>query len=270
MTQARPVTPQEHAGPRDWPRLDARDTGRYGVFVRPDPATCRAQISLHTLLNSQYGLIAASAFPPHATLLGNIAITSGESELLRRVETVVRRYPAIEAHNRGLTRSGGAIIYDIHCRPDGSVNQPLTDLARHIERDLEQIRARTDHDYMTGHATNDAFHAHLTIAGQDLALREDLQAEIWQYACALAPDTPADFTIDTVSVYRFRSDHWASEWWKDMTWQHLRSFRLGPLHGPSSRSPRPSACDARARLRSYLVYAQCGRRMYGRPFRGTA
>jgi hypothetical protein len=132
------------------------------------------------------------------------------------------------------------------------VNQPLTDLALHIERDLAPIRARTDHDYMTGHFTNDAFHAHLTIAGQDLTLREDLQAEVWQYACALAPDAPADFTIDTVSVYRFRSDHWASEWWKDMTWQHLRSFRLALLHrrraGTSSNQVHRTAPEAPDRL----------------------
>jgi hypothetical protein len=37
---------------------------------------------------------------------------------------------------------------------------------------------------------------------------------------------PDRFPVDAVSVFRFRGDHWPSEWWKDMTWQHLRTIPL--------------------------------------------
>jgi 2'-5' RNA ligase superfamily len=226
MTSTRNVAPGGPTRRTAWPHLDARQTDRYGVFVRPDPATCRAQADLHTLLERQYGLIAARVFPPHATLLGNIALAAAEGEFLERVATAVRGFAPIAVHNRGVTRLGQGIAYDIHYRADGGRNQPLTDLAVAVEQKLDPVRSRTDHDYLTGHTTTETFHAHLTLAGQDLALRADLQDEVWDFTNALAPDTPADFTVDTVSVFRFRSDHWASEWWKDMTWQHLRSFHL--------------------------------------------
>ena len=48
----------------------------------------------------------------------------------------------------------------------------------------------------------------------------------------LALSAVADsFPVDTVSVFRFRSDHWPSEWWKVMTRQHVLTL---PLNGTAA------------------------------------
>ena len=41
---------------------------RYGVFLRPDPATSVAVTQITGQLRAQYGLVSAGAFPPHVTL----------------------------------------------------------------------------------------------------------------------------------------------------------------------------------------------------------
>jgi len=210
-----------------WPRLDPRDTDRYGVFVRPDPTTCRAQIELHTLLQHQFGLIAGRVFPPHATLLGNIAVTAGEADLLGRLTAVARRHAPFTMYNKGLSQYNEGIAYDVHELPGGAPNQRLVDLAVDIERELAPVRGRTDTDYMTGQTSTEGFRAHLTVAGQDYTLRRDLHDEVWRYAEELAPAVPDSFAVGSVSVFRFHSDHWPSEWWKDMTWHHLRTIPLG-------------------------------------------
>ena len=212
---------------REWARLDPRDTDRYGVFVRPDPITCRAQIELHTLLERQFGLIAGRVFPPHATLLGNIAVSAGEVDLLARIAAVAGRCAPFTVYNRGLTHTAQGIYYDVHGLPEGTPNVRLVGLAEAVERELEPVRGRTDADYLTGQTTTRGFSAHLTVAGQDYALRSDLQEEVWQYVEALAPAVPDRFGVASVSVFRFRSDHWPSEWWKDMSWRHLRTIPLG-------------------------------------------
>jgi 2'-5' RNA ligase len=209
-----------------WPRLDPRDTDRYGVFVRPDAVTCRAQIELHNLIERQFDLIAGRVFPPHATLLGNVAVTAGEADLLERITDVARRHAPFTVHNPGLSRHGEGIAYDVHFRKDGTVNDAFVALAADVEQELGPVRGRTDTDYLTGQTTTVGFHAHLTVAGQDYALRKDLREEVWQFLEQLAPAVPDEFAVDAVSVFRFRSDHWASEWWKDMTWQHLRTIPL--------------------------------------------
>ena len=37
---------------------------------------------------------------------------------------------------------------------------------------------------------------------------------------------PASFTADTVLLYRFAHNTWTGSWWRDMRWEHVRSWRL--------------------------------------------
>ena len=37
---------------------------------------------------------------------------------------------------------------------------------------------------------------------------------------------PASFTADTVMLYRFAHNTWTGSWWRDMRWDHVRSWRL--------------------------------------------
>jgi hypothetical protein len=37
---------------------------------------------------------------------------------------------------------------------------------------------------------------------------------------------PASFAADTVTLYRFAHQTWTGSWWRDMRWEHVRSWRL--------------------------------------------
>jgi hypothetical protein len=37
---------------------------------------------------------------------------------------------------------------------------------------------------------------------------------------------PASFIADTVMLYRFAHNTWTGSWWRDMRWEHVRSWRL--------------------------------------------
>lgn len=203
----------------DWPAHDARDTVRYGVFLRPDPTTCAATAALHTLLRQQFGLVSAAVFPPHVTLLGNIAVTGGETELLERVAAVAGRHAPVRLPHDGPRRWHRVIACDVH-------DETVDALARDVEASLADLRARTDTDYLTGQTSTAAFRAHLTIAGQDLALRPDLTEEVEQFVAEVAADFPPVMTGRYVSTFRFESDHWPGRWWSDLTWQLLHSVPL--------------------------------------------
>ena len=105
-------------------------------------------------------------------------------------------------------------------------DERLTRLAQAVEASLDGVRARTDTDYLTGQTSTRAFGAHLTVAGQDLALRPDLRDEVAGFVAELAPDFPPVIRAEVISAFRFRSAAWPALWWQDMTWQHLRSWRL--------------------------------------------
>ena len=213
------MTLQAGAARNEWPAHDARDTLRYGVFLRPDPATCAATAALHTLLRQQFGLVAAAVFPPHVTLLGNVALTTGEDVLLQRVAEVAGRHAPLRLPHAGPARWNRVIACDVH---DDAVDA----LARDVEAALEGVRGRTDTDYLTGQTSTERFRAHLTIAGQDVALRADLTDEVLEFVTALAAEFPTVMTGRHVQTFRFRSDHWPGRWWADMTWDLLSSVPL--------------------------------------------
>lgn len=213
------VTLQAGAARAEWPAHDARDTVRYGVFLRPDPASCAATAALHTLLRQQFGLVSAAVFPPHVTLLGNVALTGGEGVLLERVDEVAGRHAPVRVEHAGPRRWHRVIACDVH---DAAVDA----LARDVEASLTDLRGRTDTDYLTGQTSTADFRAHLTIAGQDIALRPDLTDEVEEFVAAFAADFPSVMTARHVTTFRFESDHWPGRWWTDMTWQLLRSVPL--------------------------------------------
>lgn len=207
------------AAREEWPAHDARDTVRYGVFLRPDAVTCAATAALHTLLRQQFGLVSAAVFPPHVTLLGNIALTTTEADLLDRVATVAGRHAPVRVDHDGPGRWHRVLACDVH--------DDATDaLARDVEAALTDVRGRTDTDYLTGQTSTADFRAHLTIAGQDLALRPDLTGEVAAFVADLAADFPRTMTAGHVTTFRFTSDHWPGRWWSDMTWQLLQSVPL--------------------------------------------
>ncbi|WP_445518286.1 2'-5' RNA ligase family protein [Streptomyces sp. NEAU-174] len=203
----------------------AASSFRYGVFLRPDPGTCALLTELHLLLRQQYGLVSCAAYPPHATLAGNMPTDAPEDELTGRIGTALAGTAAFTAYNLGIEKGGGGIGFNLHDLPDGSPNPGITNLLDTVRRAMAPVAEPMDH-YRANPLDPGRFRAHLSIASHELTLRPDLYEEIGEFLDTLAADPPKRFTAETISLFRFHSGDWNAQWWRDMTWVHVRSWRL--------------------------------------------
>ncbi len=217
----------QHGPTHPWV-ADPGDPYRYGVYLRPDPATCLAVTTITSQLRAQYGFISAGAFPPHATLVGSQHVPGDEEALVAAVAAALADQAPFTVHNSGLVRQEAGPFFDVHHRADGhTVNTDLVDLARAVH---------TVVDPMTTAAVNpppdkfdpQSWHAHLSLASHDLYTRPDLIEEVVAYVDDLPVSWPTSFTGDTVTMYRTRSEDWTGRWWHTLTWSHMHTWRLRP------------------------------------------
>lgn len=197
----------------------------YGVYLRPDPLTCKAVADLTRLVRQQFGIVSAAAFPPHATLAGAVPSNATEEELIAALDPVLSATEGIPVHNAGICRHNVAITFDVDHTIDGEKNQAIKDLAVAVNsalapmtEDVEGLRAKP--------FDADNFRAHLSLASHDLEAAPHLREEVENFLRAMPHSAPSDFVADTVTLFRFYSDDWAGEWWQDLRWTHLRSWTL--------------------------------------------
>ncbi len=215
--------------PGDGSGVDASRV-RYGLYLRPDPATCRAQAAMHDLLERQYGLRVAGRFMPHATVKGFFRSDAPPAEMVTRLDAALEGQAAFPVTNRGPIRYGPtSIVLDVHHDESGERNEPFQALHEAVLRALLPL-VRPDCGFTRIEGLGDRFHAHLTLAMADLPpwLGEEMLAFIWD----LGPVGPRRFTADTLHLFAFRSDSWAGAWWETMTWAPLHGWRL-PLGNAS-------------------------------------
>ncbi|MGO4587238.1 heme utilization protein, partial [Arthrobacter sp. 2RAF6] len=108
---------------------------RYGIFLRPDPATCWAVTQITRALQAQFGLVAAAAFAPHATLIGNLKTNATEKELVATLDSVFHGLDPIPVYNSGVERTHkGTFEYNINLVESGnSINEPLNRIAADVK-----------------------------------------------------------------------------------------------------------------------------------------
>ena len=199
---------------------------RYGVFLRPDPITCATEVRIHAVLKQQYGFVSCPVFPPHATLAGSIRIVDDESKASDVVNQALAGTKPFIVHNAGPARLGAGIVYDVHYLPDGSTNDTITNLAITMNSVLEPLSTPVQ-DYLVSPFEPARFHAHLSLAAFELALKPELVDEVLRFIDGLGEEPPRRFTADSIAMYRFHSQNWDGPWWQTMTWEHIRSWRLG-------------------------------------------
>jgi len=213
---------------------------RYGVYMRPDPATCWTVTQITTALRAQYGLISAGAFPPHATLVGNLATDASADEVIAAVDPVLKAAPAVEVFNAGIVRVANCYEYDINLDVTGRTpNQQLGTLATNVIQAVLPLSKVADDSY-TVQVEDFAFSAHLGLASHDLKVDSHLSDEVGEFLSGLPLTPPRSFLARWYSAFEFQADDWTGEWWKSLTWKHLRSWNV-----PS----RPSASQATKQLR---------------------
>jgi len=157
------------------------DNTRYGIFLRPDPTTCWTITQITTALRAQFGLVSSGAFPPHATIVGNLATTSSAEQVVEAVDPIFRKVPSIAVFNSGVVRQGGC--YEFNVNLDDSGQQPNTELGQVANAVLSAVlplSTRVDDAYST--AVEDyTFAGHLGLAGHDLKVDGHLSDEVGEF-----------------------------------------------------------------------------------------
>lgn len=199
----------------------------WGVYLRPDPVTCKAIADLTELCKRQFGIVSAAAFAPHATLVGAVPSNATADDfvcVLDPLLTVARQFPV---YNAGIDFVGSTIVYDIDRLADGEKNLPLQKLAVDIAEAIAPITDYQPDDWTTP-LDPETFHAHFSLASHDLRRRKDLRAEVDQFLRAIPMPYATEFMAEWVTLFRFHSTDWNAEWWHDLTWEHIRSWQLQP------------------------------------------
>lgn len=200
------------------------DDIRYGIFMRPDPETCWNVTQVTFAVKQQFGLISAGAFPPHATLVGNLATDASASEIITRLDPVFDTVRPYVVYNPGTSRAGkGTLQYDINWDSSGkSINVPLNKVAQDVKAAVLPL-ARHVEDFLVVPVRDYHFSGHLGLASHDLIVDDRASQEVGEFISGLPLTPPAEFVARWYSLFEFRSD-WTGHWWKTMTWRHLHSW----------------------------------------------
>ncbi|MBA3528277.1 MAG: 2'-5' RNA ligase family protein [Propionibacteriaceae bacterium] len=200
------------------------DDVRYGLYLRPSAAMCRAQAEVHALLARQYNLHVAGRFMPHATIKGFFRSDAPVAEIVEHLDRAMRSRSPVNLTNRGPIAFGGtSIVLDVHHDVSGEINGALQALHEAaIEQLLPLVHLACN--FTPNEWLGPMFFAHLTLAMADLD--ERFAEEVMAFVGDLGPIGPSQFLADTFQLFAFRSNHWTGEWWHDFGWTMLHSWRL--------------------------------------------
>lgn len=199
---------------------------RYGFYLRPSYAMCRAQAELHDLLERQYGLRAAGVFMPHATIKGFFRSDADPAEMIARLEPVVAALEPFLIYNSGVVPyQTHAIMLDVHHTAAGRRNEPLQALHEAAFAALSPL-VHPACDFTPREWSGERFFAHLTLAMADIpAFAFD---EILRFVQNAEPIGPAVFPLEAVQFFAFTSEAWDGPWWETLRWRLLHSWQISP------------------------------------------
>lgn len=187
----------------------------------------RLQAELHTLLERQFGLIAAGAFPPHMTILGHVPTRDDDDEVIQAARRALDGVRPVRFFNQGLAEYHGGIIHDIGMLQDGSPNPELLELFRRARHHLDSLRVPPRNEFKGGVKEETGFHGHISIAAHDLSLRPEQWDEVYEFLAQLDVDMRGEYISDTASLYAFETQSgWDGRWWETMSWRLLTSVKL--------------------------------------------
>jgi hypothetical protein len=197
---------------------------RYGIFLRPDPATCWTITQVTHALEQQFGLRAAAVFAPHATLIGNLKTDVSEAELIAALDPVFAATRPFPIWNTGVRRTAkGTFEYDVDTDATGAVNQPLHAVAAAVKDVVLPLAVRhTDH--MAPNVADYHFAGHLGLASFELATDGRLSDEVGEFIAGLPLTPPPSFTSRWYTLFELTADDWDGHWWETQTWRHVTSW----------------------------------------------
>lgn len=204
---------------------------RYGIFLRPDPATCWAVTQITTALRQQFGLVSAGAYPPHMTLIGNLATHASSDQLVARLDPVFSSVAPITVFNSGVQRQGDGYEYNVDLDRDATrPNGDLGVIAADTMAAVLPLSIAVD-DLLTTPVEEYVFAGHLGLASHDLKVNHHLTDEVGEFIDGLPVITPPSFVARWYSLFEFCADDWQGQWWQSLTWRNVRSWEATTLAG---------------------------------------
>jgi hypothetical protein len=200
------------------------DDTRYGIFLRPDPETCWAITQTTLALQQQYGFVAARAFAPHATLIGNLKVELTAEELIDVLDPVFQTVAPIAVYNSGVERTRKG-TYEYNIDLDASGRKPNTALRR-VAADVKAAVLPLHVAHQDLHAPNVqdyTFAAHLGLASFELHVDNRLSDEVGEFIAGLPITFPSSFVARWYTLFEFHAD-WSGQWWENMPWRHVKSW----------------------------------------------
>ena len=197
---------------------------RYGVFLRPDPATCLAVTQITHAVRQQFGLVAAEVFAPHATFLGNVRTDESDEQLIAVLDPVFAKVRPFPVYNSGVEVLPGSVRYNINL--DAKGENPNADLSRvnsAIRDAILPLHVRHS-DFLAPNAEDYVFGAHLSLASFELAVEPRLLSEVGEFIQGLPITAPSSFSLGWYTLFRFPHANWGGHWWNDMPWVHVKSW----------------------------------------------
>ncbi len=198
---------------------------RFGFYLRPSYAMCRAQGAMHELLKRQFGLITAGAFMPHATIKGFFRSDATVAAMKAAIDPVMSGRPSFTVVNNGpLAYGRGSIVLNVQQDEFGETNHALQALHEAAFAALVPL-VDPECAFTTSEWKGSSFFAHLTLM-QNLP-REDFFEEIFTFVQDAEPIGPRRFTAEYFHLYAFRSEDWGGDWGATLIWEMLHSWKLG-------------------------------------------
>jgi hypothetical protein len=158
-------------------------------------------------------------------LAGSLPVVVPLAELIQLIGFVLRRRPAFPVQNLGIRRlADAAIAYDVSSL-NGAPNRALSDVAGAVDSVVRPLLGPSG-SLPPDLYEPDGWMPHISLVSHELRIRADLREEVEDYVNGLGIIPPASFTADTVTLYRFAHTTWTGSWWREMRWEHVRSWRL--------------------------------------------
>ena len=197
---------------------------RYGIFLRPDPTTCWNVTQITIALKRQFGMVSAGAFPPHATLIGNLRTDASTEQLVEALNPVFADLKPFPVYNAGVRRTAkNTFEYDVNLDATGDApNRPLRQVAAAVKQAVLPLSIPAD-DYLVIPVAEYEFAGHLGLASHELAVDDSLSDQVGDFIAGLPVSSPASFDARWYSLFEFRAD-WSGHWWENMPWRHLHSW----------------------------------------------
>ncbi len=196
---------------------------RFGVYLRPSYAMCRAQADMHDLLRRQFGLVAGGACTPHATIKGFFRSDATIDAIVQALDRALGGRPPLTVVNNGPVPLGcGGVALDVQHGDHGEPNESMQSLHEAVFTSLVPL-IHEQCDFTPREWALERFFARLTLAMADIP--DFLFDEVHDFIRDAEPIGPRRFTAEYLHLFAFRSDDWSGEWWHRLHWTLLHAWR---------------------------------------------